>query len=212
MSSPGVRIYVVDDDPLLGSGIVGLLAAAGYEAQAFGSGKAFLATYPQLPPGCIVVDLLMQEIGGLELQRRLIAAGCRWPVIVLTGHSNRTDAARAMEAGAISFLEKPVREIELLAAVLKGQAFLRGSADPGPDPELVRRLASLAPRERAVLECLSSDKKLNKQIAAVLGISENTVKGYRKIAMKKMGAKNSTELVLLALRAGFVAKPRSMRV
>jgi two-component system, LuxR family, response regulator FixJ len=208
MSSPGIRIYVVDDDPLLRSGIVGLLAAAGYEARAFGSGKAFLGAYSQLPPGCIVVDLVMQEIGGLELQRRLLAAGCRWPVIVLTGHSNPTHAARSMEAGAIAFLEKPVREIELLAAVLKGQALLLGSADPSPEPELVRRLTSLSPRERTVLECLSSDRKLNKQIAGVLGISENTVKGYRKLAMRKMGAKNTTELVLLALRAGFVVKPR----
>lgn len=205
MSSPRIRIYVVDDDPLLRDGIVGLLAAAGYEAQGFGSGKAFLLAYLRLPPGCIIVDLVMQEIGGLELQRRLIAAGCRWPVIVLTGHSNPADAARAMGAGAISFLEKPVREIELLAAVLKGQAFLVGSADPFPEPELVQRLTSLSPRERAVLECLS-EKMLNKQIAATLGISENTVKGYRKIAMRKMGAKNSTELVLLALRAGFAAK------
>lgn len=192
----------MDDDPLLESGTLGLLAAAGYEAKAFGSGKAFLAAHPQLAPGCIIVDLLMREIGGLELQRRLTAAGCRWPVIVLTGQSNAADAVRAMEAGAISFLEKPVREIELLAAVLKGQALLLGSAVPSPEPELVRRLTSLSPRERAVIECLP-DKLLNKQIAAKLGISENTVKGYRKLAMRKMGARNSTELVLLTLRAGF---------
>jgi two-component system, LuxR family, response regulator FixJ len=207
VSSPRTRIYVVDDDPLLRSGIASLLAAAGYEARSYGSGKAFLAAHPQLPPGCIIVDLVMREIGGLELQRRLIAAGCRWPVIVLTGHSNSADAARAVEAGAIAFLEKPVRPIELLAALLKAQAFFLGSPDPSPDPQRVRRLTSLSPRERAVLECVS-ENLLNKQIAAKLGISENTVKGYRKIAMKKMGARNSTELVLSALRAGFVAKPR----
>lgn len=197
----------MDDDPLLRDGLVGLFVAAGYDAQAFASAKAFLLAYPQLPPGCIIIDLVMPKIGGLELQRRLIAAGCRWPVIVLTGDSNPADAARAVEAGAISFLEKPVRENELRAAVLKGRALLSGSAEPYPEPDLIRRLASLAPRERAVVECLSENMR-NKQIAARLGITENTVKGYRKIAMRKMGAENTTELVLLALRAGLVARGR----
>ncbi len=208
MTLPRIRTYVVDDDPLLRDGIAGLLAAAGYEAQAFASGKDFLAAHPRLPPGCIIIDMVMQGMTGLELQRRLIAAGCRWPVIVLTGHSNRAVAARAVEAGAISFLEKPVREIELLASLQKGQAFLLGRAHLHPEPELVKRLASFSRRERQVLECLA-EKMLSKQIAAALGIMETTVKGYRKTAMRKMGARNTTELLLLALRAGFVATPRS---
>src|SRR6185437_939390 len=98
MSGPPARVYIVDDDPQLRDGIALWLTDAGYQALAFPSGEALLVAYPQLPPGCIVVDMVMPSMSGLELQRRLITAGCRWPVIMLTGHATRPVLARAMEA------------------------------------------------------------------------------------------------------------------
>src|SRR5690348_10052362 len=188
MSSSPARIYIVDDDPLLRDGLAHWLAQAGYQALGFDSGGAFLRAHPQLPAGCIIVDMVMPGMTGLDLHQRLAAAGCRWPVIVLTGHANRPDVTRAMEAGIVAFLEKPVREAELLAAVLKGQAHLMGRIEMVPDPELVHRVATLTARERQVLD-LVLEKRLNKQIAGALGIAETTVKGYRRAVMRKLGAK-----------------------
>jgi len=207
MSSSPARIYIVDDDPLLRDGLAHWLAQAGYQALGFDSGGAFLRAHPQLPAGCIIVDMVMPGMTGLDLHQRLAAAGCRWPVIVLTGHANRPDVTRAMEAGIVAFLEKPVREAELLAAVLKGQAHLMGRIEMVPDPELVHRVATLTARERQVLD-LVLEKRLNKQIAGALGIAETTVKGYRRAVMRKLGAKKATELVVLAIRAGLYKPSR----
>jgi len=201
MSSSPARIYIVDDDPQLREGLAHWLAQVGFQAQGFDSGGAFLAAQPQLPAGCIIVDMVMPGMSGLDLQQRLIAAGCRWPVIVLTGHAKGPDVARAMEAGIIAFLEKPVREVELLAAVLKGQAHLMGRIEMIPDPDLAHRVARLTARERQVLG-LVLEKKLSKQIAGTLGIAETTVKGYRSAVMRKLGARKATDLVVLAIRAG----------
>lgn len=207
MSSSPARIYIVDDDPQLRDGLAQWLAQAGYQAQGFDSGNAFLHARAQLPAGCIIVDMLMPGMTGLDLHQRLIAAGCSWPVIVLTGHANRPDVTRAMEAGIVAFLEKPVREVELLAAVMKGQAHLLGRIEMVPDPDLAHRVASLTLRERQVLG-LVLEKKLNKQIAGALGIAETTVKGYRRALMRKLGAKKATELVMLAIRAGLYNTPK----
>lgn len=207
MSSPPARVYVVDDDPKLGSGVAQWLSDAGYETRVFSSGHALLEAYPQLLPGCIVADMVMPKMSGLELQRRLLAAGCRWPVIMLTGHASRPAVTRAMEAGIVAFLEKPARPAELLAAVIRGQAQLHGRAEMLPDPKLVERLARLTPREKEVLGYVLQ-KTLNKQIAAHLGIEETTVKGYRRAFMKKLGVHNITELVVLAMRAGLYDTPK----
>lgn len=207
MSSPPGRVYVVDDDADLRDGVAQWLADAGYQSQAFPSGEALLQAYPKLPPGCIIADMVMPNMSGLELQRRLLAAGCRWPVIMLTGHASRPAVTRAMETGIVAFLQKPVREVELLAAVIKGHAHLVGNAEMIPDPDLVRRVARLTGRERQVLDFVLQ-KKLNKQIAALLGIAETTVKGYRRALMKKLETHNTTELVVLAIRAGLYNDPR----
>lgn len=207
MSSSPARIYVVDDDPQLRDGLAHWLAQAGYQVQGFDSGSAFLHARAQLSAGCIIVDMLMPGMTGLDLYQRLVAAGCRWPVIVLTGHASQPDVAQAMEAGIVAFLEKPVREVELLAAVMKGQAHLLGRIEMIPDPDLAHRVASLTFRERQVLG-LVLEKKLNKQIAGTLGIAETTVKGYRRAVMRKLGAKKATELVVLAIRAGLYNAPK----
>jgi len=206
MSRPPTRVYVVDDDSLLREALVLLLEQAGYEAPTFPSGAAFLTAYPKLPSGCIIVDIVMHGMSGLELQRQLMAAGCRWPVIVLTGHADRASAERAIEAGAVAFLMKPVRRIELLAAVMRGESYLIGATDAIPDPVLAQRLARWTRRERDVVGGVL-DTMLNKEIAAKFGITESAVKSYRSKAMKKLGARTPAELVILALRAGFKPPP-----
>lgn len=208
MSSPPARIYVVDDDQRQRDAIAQWLANVGFEARGFPSGEALLTAYPELPPGCIIADMIMPAMSGMELQRQLVAAGCRWPVIMLTGHASHPVVARAMEAGIVAFLEKPVREAELLAAVLRAQAHLLGQAEMIPDPELVHRISRLTGREKQVLGYVLQ-KKLNKQIGAILGIGETTVKGYRRGLMKKLGTHNTTELVVLAIRAGLYNPPKS---
>ncbi len=208
MSSPPASVYLVDDDPDLRDGLTKWLAEAGYQARAFASGEAILKAYPQLAPGCIILDMAMPDMSGLELHRRLAAAGCSWPAILLTGHASRPVVTRAMEAGIVAFLEKPVREAELLAAVMRAQAQLSGKAELIPDPQLVQRLSRLTGRERQVLGHVL-ENKLNKQIAAMLGIGETTVKGYRRALMKKLATHNTTELVVLAIRAGLFKPPKS---
>ncbi|HEV7137449.1 MAG TPA: response regulator [Steroidobacteraceae bacterium] len=207
MSSPRTRIYIVDDDSLLRDALVRLLAQAQCQARTFDSGGAFLRAYPNLPAGCIIMDLKMPGMSGLELQRRLLDAGCRWPVIVLTGHGDDTHAERAIAAGAIAFLEKPARRWELYGAIVKAEAYLAGATDAIPDPELAYRAAQLTRRERDTLSGVL-EKKINKEIAAELGITESSVKSYRHNVMRKMGAKTTAELVMLALRAGFRVNSR----
>ena len=150
----------------------------------------------------------MPSMSGLELHRRLAAAGCFWPVILLTGQATRPVVTRAMESGIVAFLEKPVREAELLAAVMRAHALLSGKAEMIPDPELLQRLSRLTGREKQVLGYVLQ-KKLNKQIAAILGIGETTVKGYRRALMRKLQVHNLTELIMLALRAGLYNPPKS---
>lgn len=207
-SPPPARVYVVDDEDELRHGVTQWLQDTGFEARAFSSGEDLLAAYPGLSPGCIILDMLMPKMGGMELQRRLAAAGCTWPIIMLTGHANRPGVTSAVEAGIIAFLEKPVREAELLAAVLRAQAHLVGKEQMIPDPDLIHRLSRLTGREKQVLGYVLQ-KKLNKQIGAYLGIGETTVKGYRRGLMKKLGVHNTTELVVLAIRAGLYTPQKS---
>lgn len=203
MSHSPTRVYVVDDDSQLRANTVLLLQQLDYVVVTYASGEAFLAEYPKLLPGCIILDVLMEGMGGLELQRQLINIGCNWPVIVLTGHADRSVAERAVEIGAVAFLTKPVRDIELMAAIFKGESRLLGATDTIADLEVVRRVARLTPREREVLRGILGGR-INKETAAEFGISESTVKGYRRKVMKKVGARTAAELVVLAIRAGFI--------
>jgi FixJ family two-component response regulator len=205
MSGPA-NVYVVDDDQQLRDGVAQWFREAGYQARTFPSGEAILAAYPQLAPGCIVVDMLMPEMNGVELRRHLVSVGCRWPIILLTGHATRPVVNEAVEAGIVAVLEKPVREVELLAAVMRGHAHLTGKAEMIPDPDLVSAISRLTHREKQVLDFLMQSK-LNKQAAAALGIGETTVKGYRRTVARKLGAHNTMELIMLALRSGLYDPP-----
>lgn len=205
MSRTRVRVYVVDDDSQLRASLVRLLEQLGYVVLTFPSSDAFVLAYPELPPGCVILDVIMQDKGGPDLQRRLISIGCRWPVIVLTGHGDEAVAQQAMERGAVAFLMEPVRRVELLAALVRADQYLLGAADPIPDPEVLRRMAQLTVRERAVLRGIL-DGKMNKEMAAQFGITESAVKSYRSMVMKKLGARTPAELVTLAYRAGWELK------
>jgi two-component system response regulator FixJ len=205
MSHTLTRVYVVDDQPQLRASLVHLLAQSGYPARTFANAAAFLRAHPRLRPGCIILDVFMRGMDGLELQRRLTVAGCKWPVIVITGRADMSIGQRAIEAGAVAFLQKPVRRLELLAALIKGESQLLGAAAPVRDPEVARRALGMSPRERDVLQGIL-DFSINKEIAARLGISESAVKGYRRTVRKKLGARTPAELVMLAIRAGFAPR------
>lgn len=205
MSRTQVRVYVVDDDSRLRAGLVRLLEQLGYVVLTFPSGDDFVLAYPELSPGCVILDVVVRDAGGADLQRRLISVGCRWPVIVLTGHGDEAIAQRAMEAGAVAFLTEPVRRVEMVAALVRAEQYLLGAADPIPDPEVLRRMALLTAREDAVLRGVL-DGKMNKEMAAQFGITVSAVKSYRSLVMKKLGARTPAELVTLAYRAGFRLK------
>lgn len=205
MSRTQTRVYVVDDDSQLHASLTQWLLEAAYTSLAFASGKSFLAAYPRLPAGCIVLDADMAGMSGLELQRRLISAGCRWPVIVLAADDGGSVASHAMENGAVAFLLKPVRRGELLAALQRGEQYLCGALDAIPDPEVLQRISTLTPHEREVLLGIL-DGRFNKEIAAARAVSESAVKSCRGKLRKKLKVRTVAELVLLAVRAGLAGR------
>ena len=208
MSISPTIVYVVDDDPDFGSGLQRLCRAAGLQPQSFNTGQAFLDAYANLRPGCIFVDLAMPGMSGLGLLERLRAAGCRWPIVIVTGHGSTVTAADAMSAGAFAFLEKPLRELEVLATTSKAQAYLSSEARLLFDEEIAKRIQHLSRRERQVFDSILQGW-LNKQIAAQLGIAESTVKSARRALMQRMQAGTHMELVVMALRGGVTIKNRS---
>ena len=194
-------VYAVDDDLDLSEGRERLFRQVGVESQSFEGGEVFLDALPKLRPGCIFMDLIMPGMSGLDLLKKVRAAGCRWPVVIMTGHGSAVSAQEAIDAGAVAFLEKPLREAETLAVVLKADAHLRGIEEMSYDEAIARRIRSLSPRERQVFE-FALKGLLNKQIGAKLGISESTVKSICRTMMVRMRAGNRSELVVLALRGG----------
>jgi FixJ family two-component response regulator len=195
-------VFVVDDYAPGRRSISRLLHAAGFVVAAFGSAKDFLAQYDCAACGCLVLDLAMPEITGLELQNILAEKGSLLPIIFLTAHGDIPKSVRAMKHGASDFLTKPVNDEDLLAAVRvaieKDRALRRDQAELF---QIRERLASLTPREREVLESVVAGK-LNKQIASDLGTVEQTVKVHRAHVMQKMKVHSVAELVRLTQRCG----------
>lgn len=208
MSISPTIVYVVDDDVNLVQGLDHLFRASGFQPQSFNAARAFLDAYPKLRPGCLFVDLAMPGMSGLDLLRELRAGGCNWPVVILTGHGSTVNAEEAMQAGAFAFLEKPPREIEVLATARKAQAYLCASPQLMYDEEIAQRIRRLSRREREVFDGVLQGL-LNKQIAAQLGISDSTVKSARRTLLGRMQAETSLELIAMALRAGVTIKTRS---
>ncbi|OQW47503.1 MAG: DNA-binding response regulator [Proteobacteria bacterium SG_bin6] len=196
------RVYVVDDEEAVRRSIGFLLRTSGYQASLFASGTEFLREARGLEPGCVLLDVRMPEIDGLEVHREMAARGITLPVIVLTGHGDITTAVQAMKAGAVDFLEKPFEKAALLAALEAGFALV-DQAGEGADAARAAgvRLAALTARERDVLAGLAKGLP-NKTIAYDLGISPRTVEVHRANLMTKLEVRSLSEALRIAFAAG----------
>jgi two-component system response regulator FixJ len=195
-------VYIVDDDEAVRDSLSVLLESKAYAVRSFVSAAKFLAAAPSLPAGCLILDIRMPEMDGLELQQRLVERGLDFPLIVITGHGEVPLAVRAMKAGAVDFIEKPFASEAILDSL--DMALARLAAPNEQDPAGVAaatKLALLSPREREVLEGLLAGLP-NKTIAYDLAISPRTVEIHRARVMDKMGARSLSELIRLALAAG----------
>ena len=202
MSDLEFTVFVVDDDPGVLSALARLLSAARYTTRTFPSAHDFLSAHDPDVPGCAILDVAMPDLDGLELQQVLCGAGIERPIIFLTGRGDIPMTVRAMQAGAIDFLTKPVSAEGLLAAVARARAqdseYRRARSEVA---SIKSGLAKLTPREREVLTHVLAGR-LNKQIAGDLGTVEKTVKVHRGRMMRKLGVRTVQDLVRLALRAG----------
>jgi FixJ family two-component response regulator len=199
---PTPIIHVVDDDPSFRTAVTRLLRAAKYDVRGYASASEFLASDPYAEPGCILLDLRMPGASGFDLQQSLAAMEERLPIIFLTGHGDIPASVRAMKAGAVDFLTKPVRREALLHAVQNALGVdAKGRATRAALRELHDRYENLTPREREVLAHVVSGK-LNKQIAFDLGTAERTIKAHRASIMDKLRVQSVAELVRLAQELG----------
>ena len=194
-------VHIVDDDASVRDSLMVLLESAGYAVRAYNSAVAFLQAASDRTAGCVLTDVQMPELNGLELQRRMSEQGIRLPVIVMTGHGDVPIAVEAMKAGAADFLEKPFGDEQLLTAVSGAVAINRRVRDEAAAvADTMRRLATLTPREREVLGHLVAGQP-NKTIAYDLGSSPRTVEVHRARVMEKMGARSLPELVRMTIAA-----------
>ena len=198
-------IFLVDDDRRVLKALSRVLREEGLNVETFESAEAFLDRPDRNAQGCLVLDVTMPGLDGLALQRRLAETGQSLPIVFVSGHGDIPMSVRAIKAGATDFLTKPVQAEALIAAVRSAieqdAAARRALADAA---EIRQRVASLTPREREVLAALAAGK-LNKQIAADLGVVEQTVKFHRARIMERMHAKTSAELMHIAGRLGIGA-------
>ena len=202
MSEPPPVVYVIDDDASIRDALKSLIRSVGLHVELFGSAQDFPQRQRPNAPGCLVLDIRLPGISGLDFQRRLADANIRIPIIFITGHGDIPMSVRAMKAGAVEFLTKPFRDQELLDAIQL--ALERDRLRHQQESELAalqERFESLTPREREILPTVVSGR-LNKQIAADMGISEITAKGHRASVMRKMQADSFADLVRMTGRLG----------
>ena len=202
-------VFVVDDDPSVRSSLKFLISTVGLQVETFDSAEAALQRVPQDAPSCLVLDVRLRGLSGLDLQRELAARNCQIPIVFITGHGDIPMSVHAMKAGAVEFLTKPFRDQDLLDAVRI--ALERDRARREREKELAEsqnRFNSLTAREQEVISMVVAGM-LNKQIADQLGTAESTIKIHRSRAMKKMHAQTLAELVRLMENVKSLAKTAS---
>jgi FixJ family two-component response regulator len=202
MTETDAMVFVVDDDAPMRESLKNLIRSVGLRAELFASAQEFLGSKHPALPSCLVLDVRLPRLSGLDLQRRMAEAALQIPIIFITGHGDIPMTVRAMKAGAVEFLTKPFRDQDLLDAIQQALERDRKARDQRAEIEELRsRFASLTPREREVMARVVAGL-LNKQIGAELGSSETTVKIHRHQVMEKMGAGSLAELVRMADRLG----------
>jgi len=207
MDEPAPTVYLVDDDPDLLKALARLMQSAKMKVATFGSAQEFLDGHDRSAPGCLVLDLAMPGLNGLQLQQALEQEACPLPIVFLTAQGDIATTVQAMKHGATDFLTKPVDDIELLAAIQEALATGRMRRRTSVERERTAQcLATLTERERQVLELIVAGK-LNKQIAADLGTVERTIKFHRANLMRKLEVRVVADLVKLAERAGIGKAP-----
>jgi two-component system, LuxR family, response regulator FixJ len=188
-------VYVVDDDDGMRRALGTLLGTVGYKTVLFALPSEFLARFKADTPGCLILDIRMPEMSGLEVQQQLNRAGAMLPVIFITGHGDVPMAVQAMKEGAFQFIQKPFRDQELLDHINHALQFDRDNRkDLGLRAEVQRRVETLTPREKQVMD-LVVEGEANKVMAIDLGLSERTVEIHRAKVMEKMGARSVAHLV-----------------
>jgi FixJ family two-component response regulator len=200
MTEADAIVFVVDDDESVRQSLKNLIGSVGLKVQAFASAQEFLRSKLTDVPGCLVLDVRLPGLSGLDLQKRMVEAGMEMPIIFITGHGDIPMTVRAIKAGAVEFLTKPFRDQDLLDAIQQALERDRVAREQrGKIEELRSRFDSLTPREREVMGLVVAGL-LNKQIAGELGTSETTIKIHRHQVMEKMGAGSLAELVRMADR------------
>jgi FixJ family two-component response regulator len=197
-SASNATIHIIDDDESMRLALDTLFRSVGLQTKMYGSAREFLETKYDDKPGCLVLDVRLPGVSGLDFQEQLAGHGINLPAVMITGHGDIPMSVRAMKAGAVDFLPKPFRDQDMLDAV--AAAIERDQTrrnDAGHANEIRDRFATLSPREQQVMMLVTTGK-MNKQVAGDLGLSEITVKIHRGAAMRKMGARTLADLVRMA--------------
>ncbi len=198
----GPTVFVVDDDQAMRTSLQWLIESTGMRVSTFESADAFLAGYAPGRPGCLLVDVRMPGMSGLELQAHLTREGFNLPVIIITGHGDVAMAVKAMKAGALDFIEKPFHDEDLLRSIRRALDYdERRRIGQAARDDLRARLADLTPREFEVMG-LVTEGKSNREIASDLGVTPKTVEAHRARVMEKMRADSLADLVRMAMLAG----------
>jgi two-component system response regulator FixJ len=201
-------VFLVDDDTAVRQSICWMLRKVGLKVEAYESARAMLERYDASRPGCLVLDLRLPGMSGLELRQKLLERGCQHPFLIISGHGEVPDAVEAMQQGAIDFIEKPYRRQQLLARVLQAidrDAENRQAGNERGDVE--QRLTTLSNREREVLQLLMQSKS-SKEIAEALNLSVKTIEVHRSNLARKMNTSSMSELVVKLVRLQMDIPPR----